>query len=254
MFALLAAMLLAQPAAPAPAPPPSVRDEWELLGTRVVNFRAEKDVIRVTGREGRFRAIKLEVEGGNIDMYNIRVVFGDGTDFSPQTRVEFRQGSWSRTIDLPGDARVIRRIEFSYRSELKRGRATIRVYGREAARVDEVRREPGDRGRFEGWDRLGSRQVSFRAERDVITAAGEGRFRRIMIVVDDADLELFNVRVVFGNGDVYSPDTRLYFREDSRTRVIDLPGDARVIRRIEFAYKSVRGGGDGRAEVYVYGQ
>jgi hypothetical protein len=36
--------------------------------------------------------------------------------------------------------------------------------------------------------------------------------------------------------------------------MIDLPGDARAIRRIEFRYKSVAGGGDGRAEVHVYAQ
>ena len=105
------------------------QDEWDLLGTRQVSFAAEKDVIGAK-HQGRFRAIKIEVEGGNLEMYNIRVVFGNGGHFSPETRVVFRQGSWSRTIDLPGDARVIRRIEFWYRSELKRGRATVRVYGR----------------------------------------------------------------------------------------------------------------------------
>jgi len=238
-----------------------VAQEWELLGSRQVSFRAEKDVIAVTGRQGSFGAIKLEVEGGNLDMYNIGVIFGDGSVFSPETRVEFRQGSWSRSLDLPGDARVIRRVEFLYRSELRRGRATIRLYGREAHLSADpfhggapAPAEPGSGGRFAGWAHLGQRQVSFRAERDVISAAGEGLFRRIMIVVDDADLEVFNVRIVFQNGGVYSPETRLYFREGSRTRVIDLPGDARAIRRIEFAYKSVRGGGDGRAEVHVYGQ
>ncbi len=255
MLVLLAALLVApaHPAAPAGAAP---RDEWELLGTRQVNFRAEKDVIAVTGREGAFRAIKLEVEGGNLDMYNIRVIFGDGSVFSPETRINFREGSWSRTIDLPGAARVIRRIEFFYKSDVRRGRATVRVYGREAGGGDD---RPADRPaaaprRFEGWDHLGSRNVSFRAERDVISAAGEGRFHKVMLVVDDADLELFNVRIVFANGDAYSPETRLYFREESRTREIDLPGEARAIRRIEFAYKSVRGGGDGRAEIHVYGR
>lgn len=255
MLVLLAALLLA-PSHPAPAAAPPRRDDWELLGTRQVNFRAEKDLIPVTGREGAFRAIRLEVEGGNLDMYNIRVVFGDGTVFSPETRINFREGSWSRTIDLPGAARVIRRIEFYYKSEVRRGRATIRVYGREAGGADD---RPADRPaaaprRFEGWDHLGSRNVSFRAERDVISAAGEGRFRAVMLVVDDADLELFNVRIVFANGDVYSPETRLYFREESRSRQIDLPGEARAIRRIEFAYKSVRAGGDGRAEIHVYGR
>lgn len=255
MLVLLAALLLA-PAHPAAAADAAPRDEWELLGTRQVNFRAEKDVIPVTGREGAFRAIKLEVEGGNLDMYNIRVIFGDGSVFSPETRINFREGSWSRTIDLPGAVRVIRRIEFYYKSEVRRGRATVRVYGREAGGGED---RPADRPavaprRFEGWDHLGSRSVSFRAERDVISAAGEGRFRKVMLVVDDADLELFNVRIVFANGDAYSPETRLYFREESRTREIDLPGEARAIRRIEFAYKSVRGGGDGRAEIHVYGR
>lgn len=257
MLALFAALTLV--AAPAPAVVQQ-QSEWELLGTRQVNFRGDKDVISITRREGTFRAIKIEVEGGNLDMHDIKVVFGDGSSFSPETRVEFREGSWSRTIDLPGAARVIRRIEFNYRSELKRGRATMRVYGRQ---VTEGRAEHRDdhrddhaagQGRFAGWERLGSREVSFRAERDVIGAAGEGLFRRVMIVVDDADLELFDVRIVFANGEVFSPGTRLYFKEGSRTRVIDLPGAARAIRRIEFAYRSVRGGGDGRAEVHVYGQ
>jgi hypothetical protein len=215
----------------------------------------------VTGREGTFRAIKVEVNGGNLEMYNIRVVFGDGEAFSPETRLAFREGSWSRTIDLPGDARVIRKVEFLYRSELRRGRATIRLYGSKVqisgdafhpAPVPAPAAEP--RGRFEGWTHLGQRQVSFPAERDVIPAVGEGRFHRVMLVVDDADLELFNVRIVFGNGGVYSPETRLDFRENSRSRMIDLPGDARAIRRIEFRYKSVAGGGDGRAEVHVYAQ
>lgn len=127
MLALFAALALV--AAPAPAVAPQ-QSEWELLGTRQVNFRGDKDVITVTRKEGTFRAIKLEVEGGSLDMYDIRVVFGDGSVFSPETRVEFREGSWSRTIDLPGAARVIRRIEFNYRSEVKRGRATMKVYGR----------------------------------------------------------------------------------------------------------------------------
>ena len=78
-------------------------------------------------------------------MYNIRLVFGDGETFSPETRVQFREGSWSRTIDLPGGARVIRRIEFWYRSELKRGRATVRVYGMAGGR--QCRSRPGQPAR-----------------------------------------------------------------------------------------------------------
>ena len=64
-------------------------------------------------------------------------------------------------------------------------------------------------------------------------------------------LELYDVRVVFGDGSTYSPATRLVFAPGSTSRVIDLPGGARVIRRVEFRYGNLPGGG--RAQVEVWG-
>ena len=125
-IALAAVLLLPASARPAA--------EWELLGSRRVSFAAERDVIDVGAREGTFDAIRIEVDGGNLEMYNIRLTFGNGDTWSPNTRVFFRQGSWSRLIDLPGPVRAIRKVEFWYRSRLRRGQATVRVFGR-AARV-----------------------------------------------------------------------------------------------------------------------
>jgi len=104
------------------------------------------------------------------------------------------------------------------------------------------------------WERLGMRRVNFRLDHDVILAASEGRFRSIRIVVAGGDLELFDVKITFGDGETFSPATRLYFKENSRSRTIDLPGAARIIRRIDFYYRSVPGGGQGRATVHVYGR
>lgn len=264
MLALMTAVLVATSAVPGTLNSTTPADEWVLLGARKVNYRAERDAIAAT-HQGRFHAIKIEVEGGNLEMYNVRVTFGDGESFSPDTRINFREGSWSRTIDLPGAERVVRRVEFFYRSEGRRGRATVRVYGlgggaadagvgrgRDEHEHDDHDGRGGEPG--EGWRRLGQREVSFRAERDVISGLGDGKFRKVMLVVKDADLEMFDVRIVFGNGDSFSPPTRLHFGSDTRSRVIDLPGDARVVRRVEFAYKSVAGGGDGRATVEVFGK
>ena len=119
--ALALVMLIAAPAQAA---------DWERLGSRKVKFRGEKDAIPVTGAKGRYTALKLKVDGGNLELYNLKVTFGDGTSWSPKTRLVFRQGSRSRTIDLPGGRRVIRKVEFWYRSKLNRGRATITAYGR----------------------------------------------------------------------------------------------------------------------------
>src|SRR5436309_12538759 len=105
--------------------------DWELLGTRRVSFTLDHDAIIVGAREGGFTAIKIEVAGGNLEMYNIKVTFGNGQSFSPETRIEFRQGSWSRTIDLPGPVRIVRRVDFWYRSRLRPVRSEERRVGKE---------------------------------------------------------------------------------------------------------------------------
>jgi hypothetical protein len=104
--------------------------DWELLGTRRVSFTLDHDAIVVGAREGGFTALKLEVDGGDLEMYNIKVTFRNRQAFSPKTRLLFREGSWSRTIDLPGPVRIIRRVDFWYRSKLRRGAATVRLFGR----------------------------------------------------------------------------------------------------------------------------
>jgi hypothetical protein len=245
------------------SPPP--QSDWELLGSRRVSFAAERDMIEVGVREGTFTAIKLEVEGGVLDMYNIRLTFGNGDTWSPNTRVQFRAGSWSRTIDLPGPARAIRRIEFWYRSRLRRGQANVRVFARSGAGLPRVSAAPlpppaaggGGAGPAEvggDWDHLGMRPVDFRVDHDAVVAVGQGAFRSIRVDVEGGDLEMFDVKVTFGNGETFSPATRLYFRAGSRSRVIDLPGEARIVRRIDFFYRSAPFGGQGRATVHVYGR
>lgn len=240
--------------------------EWDLLGSRRVSFAVERDAIVVGPREGTFDAIRIEVDGGSLEMYNIRLTFGNGDTWSPNTRVLFREGSWSRSIDLPG-ARVIRKIEFWYRSRLRRGQASVRVFGRTAAGplgqppVVQQPTAPAPTtaanplpGPTSDWDHIGMRPVDFRVDHDVISGAGDGAFRAIRIDVEGGDLEMFNVKITFGNGETFSPGTRLYFREGTRSRVIDLPGAARLIRRIDFFYRSALFGAQGRAIVHAYGR
>ncbi|HYT83695.1 MAG TPA: hypothetical protein VEK86_09595 [Gemmatimonadales bacterium] len=259
------------------SPPTSRADGWELLGTRRVSFAAERDAIEVGIREGVFTAVRIEVVGGILDMYNIRLTFGNGDTWSPDTRVTFREGSWSRTIDLPDPARVIRRVEFWYRSRLRRGQATVRVFGRSSSAAAPIAPAPAPAltpgavpppggGGGGNWDHLGMRPVDFHVDHDAVVAVGRGTFRSIRIDVEGGDLELFDIKVTFGNGETFSPATRLYFREGTRSRVIDLPGAARIIRRVDFFYRSVFGGGAGgaggaggggvgeRATVHLYGR
>lgn len=102
------------------------------------------------------------------------------------------------------------------------------------------------------WTKLGERWVDGARDRDVIAVgARDGRFRRIMLVVEHSALEMFDVVVTFGDGSRFSPPTRHVFSPETRSSVIDLPGADRVIRSVEFKYGNLPGGGKAQLELWA---
>jgi hypothetical protein len=71
------------------------------------------------------------------------------------------------------------------------------------------------------------------------------------MVVTDSDLELLDLEIRFVSGRPHRPATRHFFREGSRSRVFDLPGDDRAIRSIELRYKNLRGGGSAKVQIWA---
>lgn len=136
-LALFLAACVVRPASATPERRDDRRDRrveavtgWNKLGERWVEGRRDRDVISVGRRDGTFTVIKLKSEHSALRLDNVRVVFGDGTSWSPDTRLVFGQGSWTRDIDLPGGARVIRSVELRYGNLPGGGRAQIELWGR----------------------------------------------------------------------------------------------------------------------------
>jgi hypothetical protein len=103
-----------------------------------------------------------------------------------------------------------------------------------------------------GWVKLGDREVNGRVDHDRIDVGGrDGKFTKLTLYVENSDLELLDFAVTFGNHQTFHPAVQHVFREGSRTRVIDLPGDERTIASIDLKYKNLPGGG--RAKVEVWG-
>lgn len=120
----------AAPARPAWRPR-ELQREWVHLGARQIDFRADHDVLRTAG-EDRFKHVRLVVEGGDLEMFDVRFTFGDGATFSPAGRFSFQGKSHSRVLSLPGAARTVRWIDFFYRNLQTGtpGRVTVHLYGR----------------------------------------------------------------------------------------------------------------------------
>jgi hypothetical protein len=107
------------------------KPKWELLGTRKVSFRLDRDVMPVTWREGSFNAIRIVVRNGSLNMQKCIIHFENGGTKEIELRHNFAGKSASRIIDLPGNKRLIEKIVFWYDTKnVSRKRATILVYGR----------------------------------------------------------------------------------------------------------------------------
>ena len=101
---------------------------------------------------------------------------------------------------------------------------------------------------------LGDQEVDFKVDRDKIEVRRyEGSFRSLFFLVEKNDIEIFNLVIVFENGERQNIDTRLIFNEGSRSRMIDLNGGERRIKSIQFTYKTVGAREEGKARVAVYG-
>jgi hypothetical protein len=90
--------------------------QWVQLGCQTVSFSADRDVVRVTRREGRFKAIRVHARGGHVEMLDLKVIYGNGTVDDIAVRHVIKRGGRTRALDLKGRERNIDRVEMVYRS------------------------------------------------------------------------------------------------------------------------------------------
>ncbi len=104
------------------------------------------------------------------------------------------------------------------------------------------------------WKFIGDKTVSFGVDRDVIhTGNSNDEFRQLKLKVTDGPLKVYEMKVHFDNGDVQDIQLRSLIRKGGESRVIDLNGGLRRLRKIEFWYET-KGFARGRARVAVWGK
>jgi hypothetical protein len=239
--------LLGTPLAGNAAPALAIDPAWVRLGTRTVGAGIERDVIRIGQgedffRNRRFRSLHLTTERGDLYVAGARVTYING--FSEDLRADrlLRPGE-TLAIDLGGERSFLSEVEFVYRARPGGGPAFVTLYG-EPARGAPAAREPR---------LLGRQTVGLFGDRDVISVGRqEGRFRQIQLKVLRNDIELVDLRVVYGNGAVDDIPVRRFIRRGEETPPLDLKGEARAIDHVELTYRS-RPNARGEAVVELYG-
>jgi hypothetical protein len=100
------------------------------------------------------------------------------------------------------------------------------------------------------WEELASVTADMNVDHATVDLRNEGKFRTLRLDAAGAAFVMDQLRVTFGNGEVFVPSMRLPFEEGSWSREIDLPGKHHHLRRIEFWYKGTEPGGQARVVVW----
>jgi hypothetical protein len=215
---------------------------WEKLGQRQVDYRAERDTIMVTAAEGRFNAIKLGVRGSGIRLIDLKVHFGNGEVQDVAVRNFIEAGGETRVIDLNGGPRIIKKVTFIYKTPPRRtkpGKGVVHLHGRHPgpATPPAPPSTPADDDR--GWEKLGEKVVGFGVDRDtIVVTRAEGVFTKVRFRVKENDIHFLDMKIHYANGDVQDVQIRKRIPQGGITRVIDLPGNKRIIKKVVFWYRT----------------
>ena len=89
------------------------------------------------------------------------------------------------------------------------------------------------------WEHLGAAKVHGHLDYDeIMVTALEGDFSAIKLFVENEGIQFERVVVHFGNGRKEEIVLRDFIPAGGESRVIDLPGRDRIIRKVVFFYKS----------------
>ena len=251
----LAAVLCAGAAVPAFA-------AWDRIGSVDVSYRNGTDV-QYGNFGGRVEALSLRARGGDVNCRDVTATFGNGN-----TRSVFH-GFLPRgrdvTVDMPGNARMIRQLQFNCRSTAREG-ARVEIAADVGRYQAEWRRSPDwdrmwsrmfhwdDRDNRYGndryvtgqldtsnWIQLGSEHFDGRGDHEVAFPGANGRnVDAIALRPTDGDARCSKVRIHFGNGRFEDIPLERVLPEDRLTS-IDLPGTRRDVTRIGLDCQPVRG-------------
>ena len=227
---------------------------WDRIGSVDFSYRTSNDTT-YGNFGGRVEALALQARDSDVTCRDVTATFANGD----RTRV-FR-GTLPRgrniTVDLPGNGRLIRRLDFSCRSE-DRGGARVDISADVGRYMAEWRRSPdwdrmwsrvfaGDRDRVygdryvtgqldtSGWITLGSKSFEGRFDHEATFTGMRGRNVEALALrpIND-DARCSSVTATFANGETrtLNIDGADMLRRDRMT-ALDLPGNRRDVTRID---------------------
>ncbi len=200
--------------------------------------RTDKDVVELPACKGshnvKVTALQIQVKKFPAEINRLRVVFHNGEDLELAPGVHVKAGANSPWLDLPGNARCIKKIVIVGDTDSKKMAAHKRqsevvILGR----TPEVAQE----ARASGGTKLGSVRLADNTDRDVITLprckdSPNPLVSSLRLTVSEHPAEINLLMVEFQNGEKTQLDVKDHFKAGGSSRWLDMPGDKRCVARI----------------------
>lgn len=104
-----------------------------------------------------------------------------------------------------------------------------------------------------GWHKIATATVDLKKERDEIAVLAADRFASIKFIVKDAAIDLRDLEVYYESGDIQKATVGAAIKAPGESRVIELNGGERNLKKVVFIYKTVPNYKDEKAHIELWG-
>ncbi|HYV94128.1 MAG TPA: hypothetical protein VE978_20290 [Chitinophagales bacterium] len=105
-----------------------------------------------------------------------------------------------------------------------------------------------------GWHKIAQTTADLKKDRDEVIVVGKDHYQAIRLKVTDVPVEILNFVVYYENDTKQDISVRSVIKAGEDTRVIDLDGKDRAIKKIVLMYKSVPNAAHDKAVIEIWGR
>ena len=233
--------------------PDEPRGQSQVLDQQTYDRRTDRIEFRIPRRDLRLSQLSLRAIDDNVSLESLEIRYNSGPSQFVNIYDRLAAGEETEPIKIQSDRRFVTGVTVIKRPSWRPGQSRIELLGvgREPPRPS-LGAEPGRAP--PGWVLFGAQTVGFGVDRDVVDVGDEiGQFSRIALSVQEADVFLREITLVYANGQRETKEVYTLIPANSRTRPIEVSGN-RFLRKIELVYQSRPERRASRAVVEVYGE
>ncbi len=189
----------------------------------------EVGVFQIRPEDRRMNSMRIEVDGGPVDVKSLKVKYSDGSSEVVKVRQTLRDGERSALFALE-EPRPIRSVEITY---IPKGAVTLVLL------ADQGRAEPPPPPpQTAEWVPLGCQKVGLLGDRDSLAVSSADLYKALRLRSQNFDIEMAELNITYANGGRDRYQLRQIIPAGGQIGPIQLRGDARRISQLDFLYRA----------------